>query len=320
MTRSSLLGHGAVGGVIAGAIVALWFLVFDYFTTVPFTTPTVLGNAVFGGDVGHSSVGLTVAYSFLHFGAFAVLGASAAWVLDAFALRPGLTVGFLFGLIILSAFHYTGMLIGGITAEIVLPPLHVLGSNALAGMAFMAYLHRVRHLDAPIGPAALLQYPVIRNGLTTGAVGAVTVAAWFLLLDVLTGRPFFTPSALGSAVFFGVDHPWDVRLGVGVIGAYTVLHFGAFAAVGIAFELAATGIARAPSRWLFALMAFVVIEGMFIGVLGTMASWVLGAGALGWWTVLGANALAVGAMSWTVWTVSPELRHSVLDQPIKTAV
>lgn len=318
MTKSVLLGHGAIGGVIGGAIVALWFLFFDYATTIPFTTPTVLGNAVFGGDLGRPSVSLTVAFSFLHFGAFAILGAGAAWVLDVYNVRPGLTVGFLFGLLALSAFHYTGMLIGGITAQIVLPPLHVLGSNALAGMAFMSYLHRVRHVTEPIGPATLAGYPVIAKGLVTGAVGAVAVAAWFLALDVFTERPFFTPSALGSVLFFGVDHPWDVRLGVGIIGAYTVLHFVAFAGVGVAFSLAASGIARAPGRWLFALLAFVLMDGMFIGVIGTMASWVLG--ELGWWTVVGANALAVAAMSWTVWSVSPELRHRVLHQPVHTAV
>lgn len=318
MKKATLLGHGAVGGLIAGAIVALWFLVFDYMTTIPLTTPTVLGNAVFGGDLGRPSLSLTIAFSFLHFGAFGLVGAGAAWLLDAYNVRPGLTVGFLFGLFVLSAFHYTGMLIGGITAQIVLPPLHVLGSNALAGMAYMAYLHRVRHVAGPIGPATLAQYPVIAKGLATGAVGAVAVAAWFLALDVLTGRPFFTPSALGSVVFFGVDHPWDVKLGVGIIAAYTVLHFLAFAGLGVVFSLAASGIARAPSRWLFALLAFVLMEGMFIGIAGTMASWVLG--ALGWWTVLGANAVAVGAMSWTMWAASPELRNSMLDQPIHTAV
>ena len=318
MKRSVFLGHGALGGLIAGAIVALWFLLLDISTMTVFATPTVLGNAVFGGNLARPSGGLVIAYSVLHFGAFAVLGMAAAWFLDATKIRPGLLVGMVFGIIALSAFHYTGMLLGGVTAQIVLPPLHVLGSNALAGMALMAYLHWAYRSGKPIGPATLLQYPAIRRGLATGAVGAAAVAAWFLLLDAVTGRPFFTPSALGSAVFFGASDPWAVRPSVGIIAAYTALHLAAFGVVGIAFVLAAQGIARAPSRWFFAFLAFVLIEGLFIGVVGAVASWVLG--ALGWWTVLVGNALAVGAMSWTVWAATPELRHRLLEEPIESAV
>lgn len=317
MKQQTVLAHGALGGLIAGAVVALWFLVHDMATTVPFMTPTVLGYAVFGGDFNQPNTGPIVAYSVLHFAVFAVLGAAAAWFLWTFEIAPGLLVGIVFGLLVLSAFHYTGLLLGGIVSKLVLPPLHVLGSNVLAGMAFMTYLHYAYRSKQLIGPAALLQYPVIRRGFAVGAIGAAAVAAWFLLLDVATGRPFFTPAALGSALFFGSSDPWAVRVSVGLIAAYSAVHLAAFSAVGIAFVLAAQGIARGPSRWLMALMAFVVLEGLFVGTVGAVASWVLT--ALGLWAVIVGNLLAVGAMAVTVWSTSPELRRRLFE-PIETAV
>ena len=318
MERPGVLAHGAVGGVIAGAVVALWFLVVDLANGAAFMTPMVLGSAVFGGDFSYPSWGMVIAYTVLHFATFAVLGAAAAWFLATIRATPGLMMGLVFGLIVLSAFHYTGLLLGGVTAKIVLPPLHVLGSNCLAGMAFMAYLHRAYGSERPIGPAALLQYELVRQGVGVGAIGAGAVAAWFLLLDIASGRPLWTPAALGSALFFGTSDPWGVRVSVGLIAAYTVVHLAAFAVIGVAFVAGARGIARAPSRWLMALMAFVVVEGLFIGIIGAMASWVLG--ALGWWAILVGNLLSVGGMAWSAWFTTPELRARLWEGPVETAV
>ena len=318
MKRLAVSAHGALGGLIAGAVVALWFLVYDMITGLAFMTPMVLGNAVFGGDFNYPNTELMLAYSVLHFAAFAALGAATAWLLRALQVPPGLLVGMVFGLLVLSTFHYTGMLLGGVTAKIVLPPLHVLGSNLLAGVAFMTYLHYASRSEALMGPAALLQYPLVRRGLGVGAIGAAAVAAWFLLLDIVTGRPFFTPAALGSAVFFGVTDPWDVRVSFGMIAAYTALHLAAFGAVGFVFALVAQGIARAPRWWLMALMTFIVIDGIFIGTVGVMASWVLT--MLGLWAVIVGNLLAVAAMAWGVWLVTPELRRHLLREPVETAV
>ena len=44
---------------------------------------------------------------------------------------------------------------------------------------------------------------ILREGFVGGCIGAAAVATWFLLVDTIGGRPFFTPAMLGSAVFFG---------------------------------------------------------------------------------------------------------------------
>src|SRR6267378_3953432 len=102
MKRLSGLAHGAVGGLIAGAVVALWFLVVDVSNGTALMTPMVLGSAMFGGDFTYPSLGMVAAYSVLHFAAFAVLGVAAAWFLAAVRLQPGMLVGFAFGLVALS--------------------------------------------------------------------------------------------------------------------------------------------------------------------------------------------------------------------------
>ena len=43
----------------------------------------------------------------------------------------------------------------------------------------------------------------LREGIVAGLIGAAVVALWFFVFDILRGRPFFTPGALGSALFLG---------------------------------------------------------------------------------------------------------------------
>ena len=44
---------------------------------------------------------------------------------------------------------------------------------------------------------------VYREGFIAGTLGAITVAVWFLIIDTLQGRPLYTPTVLGTAVFQG---------------------------------------------------------------------------------------------------------------------
>ena len=48
---------------------------------------------------------------------------------------------------------------------------------------------------------------VLHEGFIAGLIGAAAVALWFLVVDVIAGRPFFTPAMLGSAVFWGCTTP-----------------------------------------------------------------------------------------------------------------
>ena len=52
-------------------------------------------------------------------------------------------------------------------------------------------------VSAPAADTARLY----QEGLVAGIIGALTVALWFLVVDVLHGRPLYTPTVLGTALF-----------------------------------------------------------------------------------------------------------------------
>ncbi|HEV8144266.1 MAG TPA: hypothetical protein VGQ77_15500, partial [Methylomirabilota bacterium] len=59
------------------------------------------------------------------------------------------------------------------------------------------------------------QRSVLREGTIAGLLGAATVAIWFLIFDVLRGKPFLTPALLGSAVFHGLRDPTGIDPALG---------------------------------------------------------------------------------------------------------
>ncbi len=311
---------GVVGGVIAGAVVALWFLVFDFMGGTIFSTPANLATLVLGQSLGESTATLTlvVFYTILHFGVFSILGAIAAWLLSVLNVQPGLLVGALFGIAVLSAMYYGGLLVSGANLMAILPAEQVLIVNIIGGMALMTYLHRAFQSSAPFGWRILEQSPVLFTGVTAGALAGAAVAVLFFVIDIIAGQPFHTPAALGSAVFLGAESSDAVQAGLGIIGGYTLLHFAAFMAVGVVFAWVGDRVAAYPGFWLLAVMAFIVLDGLFIGVAGLMSGRVLE--ALGWGSIGLGNIVAVAVMGLWVWRHNPKLREQIAAMPEATRV
>lgn len=314
-TRSTLV-HGAVAGIAAGLVVAVWFLVLDVVTAEAFRTPATLASVIVG-EQGGPTFGLVGIYTLLHFAVFALLGIGAAFLVRAIGVAPGLLLGAVFGLGVLGTVHYGALLIAGTGALTVLPPRHVLVANLVGGMVMMAYLHHAMRAETPLGLGVLREHPLLVRGLITGLIGAGAVALWFLALDIARGRPFFTPAALGSLLFFGASSPDAVRVDVGVVAAYTAVHLAAFAAGGIVLEWSAERIERAPGLWLMALLTVIILEGLFVGTVGSLSGWVLG--DLGIWAIIIANLAAVAAMGAWLWKSHPRLRQP-LDSTVQTRV
>ncbi|HSJ63051.1 MAG TPA: hypothetical protein VK922_03995 [Gemmatimonadaceae bacterium] len=315
---ASPLLHGAIGGVAAGAVVALWFLVLDLATAEAFHTPAVLAGAIIGDLDMTPTFRIVATYTILHFGVFTLMGMATAWFLDAIGVSPGLLVGAVFGLVVLNSVYYGALLVPGAQVLTILPVFHVLGANLAGGMVLMAYLHHALHTEAPLGLAVLRGHPLVTKGMITGFIGGSAVALWFLIVDLLASSPFYTPAALGSAVLFGATSPEEVHVGVAVIAAYTVVHFAAFVVVGIALVWSAKLLEQTPGMWLTGLLAFIVIEGLFLGTMGSLGGWVLG--TLSWWAVGIGNLIAVLAMGMWVWATHPKLRHELLEKPVETRV
>ncbi|MBI4422058.1 MAG: hypothetical protein HY560_14635 [Gemmatimonadetes bacterium] len=138
------------------------------------------------------------------------------------------------------------------------------------------------------------------------------MAVWFLALDTVSRFPFHTPAALGSVLFLGAQSAAEVRVNLAVVAAYTLFHVLAFCGVGTGFVWVAERIRRAPSRWLLLVLSFVVLEGLFVGTIGGLGAWVFQ--AMGWWTVMAANVIAVLTMAGAVWATTPELRRLLHDR------
>lgn len=75
------------------------------------------------------------------------------------------------------------------------------------------------------------------HGIVAGLGGAALLAAWFLFLDVLRGRPLYTPTLLAQVLFSGAPHPGTADAVEGEVlptVLFTFVHALAFAAIGLA--------------------------------------------------------------------------------------
>ncbi len=140
---------------------------------------------------------------------------------------------------------------------------------------------------------------ILRKGTEIGVIGAGLVGGWFLVVDLILGRPFFTPAVLGSAVFFGLRDPATVEIGFQSVMAYTVLHVVAFILVGM---FVATVVVEARARpsvlWLFAEF-FIVFEFGFLAAVGIAFRPLLA--ELAWFNVLIGNVIAAAGMGYYLW-------------------
>lgn len=152
-----------------------------------------------------------------------------------------------------------------------------------------------------------------QQGVVVGLLGAGVVAAWFLVLDLVLGRPFFTPATLGSAVFLGVRDLEAVEVSVAMVLGYSVLHLAAFLFLGWLVVVVTRRARRTPPLLLGAILVFVVFQALFMGVMAILAEFVLG--ALTWWAIAIGNLLAAGAMGYFIWERDPALKEAVRREP-----
>lgn len=308
-----VLARGLGSGILAGLVVAVWFLVVDLVQGRPFYTPAVLAHFFFQRETLDITASLIGFYTVLHLGAFAALGVLTAWILAVLETAPGLLLGAVFGVFVLDLVFYGALLITGAGIFGVLPWGHVLAANVAGGMTLMTYLHRTSVDARPFGLAVLRGHPLLTEGMVTGLYGAAAVAAWFFVLDLVAGHPLRTPAALGAALFLGAQQASIIVVSVPLVAGYTVLHLALFSAFGLLFVALARGLERAPHFLLLIALGCIVLEALIMPAMALSAEWVLG--MVGWWSVAVGNLLAVAVMSWRVWRTHAGLRQ-VLQEPI----
>ena len=160
----------------------------------------------------------------------------------------------------------------------------------------------------PADHSAMTFSRVSREGVIAGTIGAATIALWFLILDLIQGRPLYTPTVLGTVLFTGKESlpaTGGVPISVDVVVQFTFVHWLVFAAVG---GLAAwlLGFAERNANLGFGiLLLFVLLECGFLAGAMVFARPILQ--ALAWPAVLLGNVLATLTMGSYFWRQHPHL-------------
>ena len=177
-------------------------------------------------------------------------------------------------------------------------------------LAFVAWRRNTKWVADGYSGFAGTPHPLLREGIIAGLIGALTIAVWFGLLDVIAGRPFFTPATLGRSLLsvFGPISP-DEGTATFVI-VYTIFHFTAFMFVGLLASLIVTLARQEPSILLGFAILFAVTE---IGIYGLVAllgeASPLARGA--WLPIMVGNLLAAVTMGYYFWKKHSEIEHEL---------
>ena len=155
------------------------------------------------------------------------------------------------------------------------------------------------------------------EGTDVGIIGGLAVALWFLVLDIIAGRPLLTPSLLGQVVLMGDSTPDTGSIVFGAILLYTAFHFVVFALLGMGLvALVHWGTENSVVRYAL-LPLFLAFEVLFYGLLEVLSE---RTGELfPFWGVVSANTLAAFSMALYLWIRHPAFRRSIEDTPLGAA-
>jgi hypothetical protein len=134
---------------------------------------------------------------------------------------------------------------------------------------------------------------VIINGLIAGLLGASAVAIWFLIFDATRGHMFETPALLSAVLLHGA-HRAAVRVAPMLVLEYSVLHFAAFALVGVAIAWLIEMAEREPPVLVSLIIFSVAFEVFFLALVMFIGPAVMR--EISWWSILVGNLLATAAI------------------------
>lgn len=306
--------RGAVAGFVAAFAMAFWFLIVDAAAGVPFRTPAFLASALLGRPELSMELGGIIMFTLIHFGVFMAVGMGVSWLLRRVETAPNVLLGLVVGFLMFDLVFYLSVTVTGVDVIEQLGWPEVLAGNLIAGVCLLGMLHLTGATPPIMWWDYLAEHRIVREGIVSGLIGAAVVAFWFLLFDLLRVQPFFTPGALGSALFLGATSSDAVVVNAGTVIGYTLVHLGAFIVTGLIAAAVMTHGEKVPSLLFGAGMLFVAFEAFFMGFIALVAEFLLG--ALAWWTILIGNLLATLAMGWYLWRKHPKVRAALADHPL----
>ena len=161
-------------------------------------------------------------------------------------------------------------------------------------------------------------HPIFRQGVIAGVIGATAIAVWFFIVDMVAGKPLFTPATLGRAVFSVLGAVPDAESPVIHVLAYTLFHYAAFITLGIVAAAMVRLAGDEPSVLMGFVILFVAFEVGFYAFVAVLSQ-VSPLGGLAWWQVMVGNLIAAATMGIYLLRKHPVLReqfrHSLDAQP-----
>jgi hypothetical protein len=155
------------------------------------------------------------------------------------------------------------------------------------------------------------------EGTYVGAIGAIVVALWFLIIDTIAGVPLRTPSVLGQVLLFGNTHPVMSHADFTAVIAYTAVHFVAFLVFGFVVVALVRWATREPVVRYALLQLLLAFEVFAYGLLWAASE--ATRDLFPFWTVFSANTLAILAMGAYLWHRHPAVRRVLRETPLGDA-
>lgn len=161
--------------------------------------------------------------------------------------------------------------------------------------------HSSAHAGPPVEPGAEvrrrpgeLSWAVV--GSIAGALGALVIAVFFLVVDIFARQALWTPTALGAALFLGERIAEDAAPRLVFVLGYTAVHGAAFLSVGLMAAFALEGRrGLRPVRGIgLAALFFAVFEVLILGFLQLASPGLVS--TFGVLQITVANLLASGSM------------------------
>ncbi len=268
-SQSRALWDGVIAGLLGAASIAICFLLIDLSNGRPFTVPLVLSALLFRlapqASFSAQAVWQVLAYSLVHFGAFALLGLVMAWLVLG-TRRASVLSLFVTAFIAVSELLLVVFLTHtNLSSLLPLSRWSFLVANVVAVFVMLVYFFA---RNPGLGGSVFGSwFEILSEGILAGLIGGLTIAIWFLLFDLSMGRPFYTPQILGAALLGRGALGGSAQISAELVFIYSVLHFSAFMVFGVLVCSLFATLERNDVLLGGLFLSFVLFELFFVGFL-----------------------------------------------------
>jgi uncharacterized membrane protein YphA (DoxX/SURF4 family) len=184
----------------------------------------------------------------------------------------------------------------------------------LAALLLLAWRRNAKLIGDGYRGFAGMPHPLLFDGVVAGFIGATAIAIWFLVIDTIAGRPFFTPATLGRGLLGILAPGASYATPTAFVLLYTVFHFAAFMIVGLFASLIVT-VARKEPSILFAFVLLFAVAEVGVYALVSILDVATPLGRHAWIQIMIGNLIAALAMGTYFWRrhreLGEEFRHSL---------